>query len=134
MNFLSQNWWWILLVIGVFLLFSRRGHGLGGFGHGHHGYQTSPGGYREDRDHSEHSASGHSIRPAVATDPVTHKDVPTTQAVTSVYQGRIYYFENADSRQRFEAAPDQYAREGLSYPVASEARTVERPRRRRGGC
>lgn len=131
MNFLSQNWWWIPLLIVVFLLFSRRGrHGLGGFGHGHHhGYQTSHGGYGDDRDHPEHSA-----RPTVATDPVTHKDVATTQAVTSVYQGRIYYFESADSRQRFEASPEQYARQGLSYPVASEDRRVERPRRRHGGC
>ena len=67
MNFLSQDWWWILLLIGVFLLLGRRGHhGLGGFGRGHHGNQTSHGGYRDDRDHA-----GHSARPTVAKDPLT---------------------------------------------------------------
>ncbi|HKS56500.1 MAG TPA: YHS domain-containing protein [Steroidobacteraceae bacterium] len=129
MNFLSQNWWWILLLIGVLLLFSRRGHhGLGGFGHRDHRYPTSPGEYRDHREHPEHSAG-----PTVATDPVTHNDVATTQAVTSVYRGRIYYFESADSRQRFETSPEQYARQGLSHPAASEDRVAERPRRR-GGC
>lgn len=127
MNFLSQNWWWILLLIGVFLFLGRRGHGgFGGFGHGHPGHG---GGSSDHRDHSQRPAD-----PTIATDPVTHKDVPTTQAVTSVYQGRIYYFESPENRQRFEASPEQYARQGLSYPHDSEERAVDRPRRRRGGC
>jgi len=75
----------------------------------------------------------------LAIDPVTRKDVSTENALTSIYQGRIYYFETAESRQRFEASPDQYAREGLGQPLsppqgAPQEGPYEPPRRRRGGC
>jgi YHS domain-containing protein len=77
----------------------------------------------------------------LAIDPVTRKDVATDRALTSIYQGRIYYFETAESRQRFEASPEQYAREGLGQPLSSpqgaspqEGPYEPRPRRRGGGC
>ena len=40
MDWLSQNWIWIALVIGGYFLLSRMGMGMGGCGMGHrsHGY------------------------------------------------------------------------------------------------
>ena len=75
----------------------------------------------------------------LAIDPVTRKDVATEHALTSIYQGRIYYFETAENRQRFEASPERYAREALSQPLspppgASPQEGALEPRRRRGGC
>jgi YHS domain-containing protein len=84
-------------------------------------------------DSTQSSASG------LAIDPVSRKDVSIAGALTSVYGGRIYYFETPESRQRFEASPQQYAREELGRPLAaapseSEPRESETRRRRRGGC
>lgn len=128
MDWLLQNWLWILLALGAILLFRRgRHHGLRGLGHGHHGRSGGA------HDHSDHSV--HPTNPETATDPVTHKDVSTEHAVTSVHQGRIYYFETPESRQQFETSPEKYAREELGHAPSSAESAVERPRtRRRHGC
>ena len=77
---------------------------------------------------TQSSASG------LAIDPVTRKDVSTAGALTSLYGGRIYYFETPENRQLFEASPQQYAREEFGHPLAP-APTESEPRpRRRGGC
>jgi YHS domain-containing protein len=54
----------------------------------------------------EHEASG---VPEKAVDPVSGREVLTTGAPTAAHKGRIFYFESAESRQRFEAAQQQYA-------------------------
>lgn len=145
MNWLSQNWLWLLLGLGMLVVLTRGGHHRRR-GWGHHGGT----GYAQtgDFDHGDHGGgssvpdhSQHSSQAALAIDPVTRKDVSTATALTSIYQGRIYYFESAENRQRFEAAPEQFAREGLGRPVGptgpaqgpGEYRDDRRPRRR-GGC
>lgn len=48
------------------------------------------------------------VESAPATDPVSRSPVDLTTAVATVYQGRAYYFESRENRDRFEEAPDQY--------------------------
>jgi len=74
----------------------------------------------------------------LAIDPVSRKDVSITGALTSFYDGRIYYFETPENRQRFEASPQQYARAELGRlaaptPGASETSDESATRRRRRG-
>ena len=142
MNWLSQNWLWVVLGLGALWWFLSRG-GLGGRRRlGYHGPGTSyePDRSSEDRERmvarsmSDAPTSG---MPATAIDPVSRQDVSTGQAVTSVYQGRIYYFQSAENRQRFEQSPQQYARPELGQPLGQGqspgGAEQERPRRR-GGC
>ena len=138
MTWLTENWIWIVLGLGVVFMLLRGGHhGHGGMvdhsygGHGGigHGGSTAPddSGYGGDR-------SQHPAQPALAVDPVTREDVSTATALTSVYEGRIYYFVNAANRQRFESSPAQFSREGLGHSLGP-APGVPQPRpRRRGGC
>lgn len=95
MNWLSQNWIWIVVAI-AFVLFMRRG-GLAGCGMGH----------------SRHGGGGHGgdagSGARAPVDPVSGKEVDTRHAITSYYGGRAYYFEGAETRQRFEASPEKYA-------------------------
>lgn len=65
-----------------------------------------------------------------ATDPVSGKRVRADHALSSVYTGRVFYFESADTRQRFEEDPERFARGASGVPVASDAP----PRRRHHGC
>lgn len=132
MNFLSQNWLWIAVAIGaVFFMFrgghggfGRMGHGgFGSMGHGGHGSH----GHGRDRDRLPDRASetvGASI------DPVSGAAVRTDGALTSVYKGRVFYFASKENRDRFEAAPAEFAGKASGVELPS---TVERPRRR-GGC
>jgi len=85
-------------------------------------------------DSMQSSASG------LAIDPVSRKDVSITGALTSLYGGRIYYFETPENRQLFEASPQQYARAEFGRPLAptpggsgTSGESATR-RRRRGGC
>lgn len=57
----------------------------------------------------------------------------TAQALTTVYQGKIYYFASKENRDRFEAAPQEYAQKAAGLPLRSDEAATERPRRR-GGC
>lgn len=143
MNWLAQNWIWILLGLAVLVVlvvlgrgrFHGRGglshHGSGGAHYGGGGYSaaTGPQGSGHGDQHSQHPE-----QPGLAIDPVTRQDVSTAAALTSIYQGRIYYFTSAESRQRFEASPAQYAREGLGHSLGPAQSTEPPPRRRRGGC
>lgn len=136
MNWLSQNWIWVALAIGAGFFFLRSGHGghagghggglgglLGGMGHG--------GGYG---GHSEPPNSrATSNAPEAAVDPVGGEAVHTAQALTSLYQGKIYYFASKENRDRFEAAPHEYARKAAGHP-AGPAGSSDRQSRRRRGC
>jgi len=117
MNWLTQNWVWIVLAIGAVWLFSRgglAGCGMGGHGgHAGHGGGTGPvpGG-----DPMRNPGSFAGAIPDKAVDPVSGREVLTTHAVTAVYQGRVLYFESPENRQRFEAAPQQYTSGGPPPP------------------
>ncbi|WP_157979346.1 YHS domain-containing protein [Rhodoferax ferrireducens] len=99
MEWLQQNWINLLVLVGVilFLRFSGMGCGFGSRRiRPQHSLDRQP-----DSDTAVESAS--------TTDPVSRRPVDPTSAVATVYQGRAYYFESRENRDRFEAAPDQYA-------------------------
>jgi YHS domain-containing protein len=94
MQWLSQNWIWIVLAIGVFLMMRR-----GGMGHGHsHG----------SGEHT-HRNPGSDAADRSAKDPISGEIVNPETAVNAMYQGRVYYFASRENRDTFEASPAQYA-------------------------
>lgn len=99
MEWLSQNWTYLLVLVGV-LLFMRFG-GMGcGFG-GQRGHAGHRNGTRGDADAPAEATS--------TTDPVSQRPVDPRSAVATLYRGRAYYFESRENRDRFEAAPEQFA-------------------------
>ncbi len=139
MQGLTQNWSWILIAIAVVAFFLlRRGRGHGGIGHGGHG----DGGFDLGSNHGHHhhhdsdDADGRGAPlpqqlPETVVDPVSGAAVHTADAITSVYQGRAYYFASKEDRDRFEAAPQDYANKVQGIPIGGSA---ERPHRRHHGC
>ena len=134
MSWLAQNWVWIVVGVAfVWFFFGGRlgrhagGHGgvgglLGGLGHGGHG-----------GDAGQPDARPAGSAPEAAVDPVGGDAVRTAQALTSIYQGKIYYFTSKENRERFEAAPQEYAQKAAGHPLRSNEAANERPRLR-GGC
>ncbi|MFZ5510276.1 MAG: YHS domain-containing protein [Pseudomonadota bacterium] len=124
MEWLSQNWVWILFAVVVLLMFRR--HGFGGLlgGHGHHGGQHDQGEGHE----------GHDERPRTeaAIDPVSGNPVRIEGALTSVFRGRVYYFQSQENRVLFEASPERYAGAARGEALADEQAARSRPHRRRG--
>lgn len=55
--------------------------------------------------------------PEAAVDPVSGETVRTGQALTSLYEGKVYYFASKENRERFEAAPQQYAHKASDHPA-----------------
>ena len=99
MDWLTQNWIYLLLLVGV-ILFMRFG-GMGcGFG-GRHAH-PAPGPKQQDAEDAP-------IESSPPTDPVSRRTVDPTTAVATMYQGRAYYFESRENRDRFEASPAQFA-------------------------
>lgn len=99
MEWLSQNWWWILLAVGVFFFLRRRatGGGMGGgMGCGMGGHRPLP---EEHRSPEE----------GPARDPVNRHPVDRDRALTSVFDGRTYYFESEESRSEFNRDPQRFA-------------------------
>lgn len=126
MEWLSQNWLWIVVAIGGFYLMTRMhgmGHGMGhsrGHGHGRHG---------------DHPPSDGRVDAGTAIDPVSRRAVATGgAAISAVYRGSAYYFENRENRNAFEADPANYAAgtPGAGQVIGSEEADRERPRRRHG--
>ena len=100
MQWLAQNWIWIVFAIGILLLMRRGGIGCGMGGHGH-----------------AHGASRHEEQHHVDTrpkDPVSGEEVNPETAVNAMYQGRVFYFASRENREKFEASPAQYAASGSS--------------------
>lgn len=136
MSWLAQNWVWVVVgaAIAWFALRGRLGghaggHGggvLGGMGHGGHG-----GGHGGHGDQPAPRPGANA--PEAALDPVGGEAVRAAHAVTSVYEGKIYYFASKENRERFEAAPQEYARKAAGHAVRPAEAAAERPRRR-GGC
>ena len=134
MNWLSQNWLWVVLGIGVaYYLFVGRfgGHGAGHgglIGMGHGGHAGGGDGGHGDRPDSRAAANA----PEAAVDPVGGEAVRTAQALTSLHQGKIYYFATKENRDRFEAAPQEYAQKAAGHPVVPAGVADHRTHRRRG--
>ncbi len=122
MEWLSQNWIWIVVAIGG-LYFMTRMHGMGsGMGHAM-GRGDSP------------PANGGTGSTTVF-DPVSRRMIaPGGSSISAVYHGRAYYFETKEDRDAFEADPEKYiaAAPGAGQVIGSEDSNRERPRRR-GGC
>ncbi len=141
MSWLAQNWVWVLIAAAIAWFMFRgghaRGHGglggmLGGLGHGGHGGHVGHGGGHGDHGGQPDTRPEGSV-PEAAVDPVGGEAVRTAQAPASVYQGKIYYFASKENRDRFEAAPQEYAHKAAGHPVRPAEAAYERPRRR-GGC
>lgn len=91
-----KNVGWLLLWGGLFLVMMRYGcgaHVTGGHGH-HAGHEPAAGG---------------KVR-----DPVCGMEVDPHTAVSTMHQGRTFYFCSASCRERFSKAPDDYM--GASIP------------------
>ena len=140
MGFLSMNWLWISIAIGVaFYLFRRKsGAHTGGYGADvrnlldglRRGGQQGHGGHA---GHDVPPSSGSSpVAPEAAIDAVGGEPVSTAKALTSLHQGRVYYFSSKENRDRFEASPEEYAAKVSSYPVPGPG--TEHVRRHRHGC
>jgi YHS domain-containing protein len=114
MEWLSQNWAWLIFVVGVFMLMRQGGMGCGmGLGHANDGPNPQTGG--ADRDQN--------TRPK---DPVNGEFVNPETAVNSMYQGRVYYFASRENRDAFEGEPSKYA--------SSEAARTVRHQHHHHGC
>lgn len=142
MNTLSQNWVWILIGLGVLVFLFRGGHrGLGGFGHGGFGHAGHGHGrdYLGRHDHGEGAGEARqdyaapAPPPESAIDPVSGAAVRVADAVTSVHQGRVYYFASKENRDRFEASPGEFAAKAAA-PLIDRNAGLERPHHRRRGC
>lgn len=128
MNWLYQNWIWIVLVIGGFFLMARLG-GMGRYGAGRsagHRHGTS----------NDNPPAARGPGPDTAFDPVSrHVLASGGDAISSVYRGRAYYFESRENRDAFESNPEKYLAGTASAGEIIEAdRRVERRGRRRHGC
>ncbi|WP_447954082.1 YHS domain-containing protein [Sphingopyxis chilensis] len=131
MHGLTQNWSWILIVLAVvaaFFFFVRRGRRHGGSdfdGNRRHRRQRD----LEDADRGGVPRPQQQL-PDSVVDPVSGAAVRTAGAITSVYQGKAYYFASKENRDRFEAAPQDYANKVQGIPMAGNA---DRPRSRHHG-
>ncbi len=118
MEWLTQNWIYLLLLAGV-MLFMR----FGGAGCGFAGRRARP---AHGPDHLG-GANG-PVENAEATDPVSRRAIDPKTAVATVYQGRAYYFETRENRDRFELAPDQFVN------APGDGRDAVAHRHHGGGC
>lgn len=85
---------WALL----FMFMMRFGCGAHVMGHRHHGH------------HGHHGdENGGRSQPTQAVDPVCGMTVATADARSSFFGGRAWYFCSPACREKFEAAPGQYA-------------------------
>ena len=137
MSWLTQNWVWVVVAIAIawFFFRGRLGGalgGLGGHGGGFGGHGSGHGGGQGSHDEQPGSARPANA-PEATIDAVSGEAVVTAQALSTVYQGKIYYFASKENRERFEAAPQDYAPKAAGQPVRSAEPAYERPRRR-GGC
>ena len=104
MNWLSQNWTWLLVAV-VGAAFMLRHHG------GSHAGHAQP-------------VVPSTAEPAQLVDPVSRNPLPAQTGVSSVYRGQPYCFDSRENRDAFEADPGRYV----------AAIPPQQPPRRRGGC
>ena len=128
MEWLAQNWVWILFAVVVLLMFRRHRYGGGLLGgHGHHG-----GHHDQGEGHESHEGHDGQPRAEAAIDPVSGTPVRIEGALTSVFRGRVYYFQSQENRVLFEASPERYAGAARGEALADEQAARSRPHRRRG--
>lgn len=126
MAWLSQNWTWLAVAaaIGFYAFRGRLGGRTGARGSGSGGMLGHMGhGNGESREGPGEARVGDGLRsaPEAAVDPVGGEAVRTASTLTSVYQETIYYFASKDNRDRFEAAPQDFAQKAVGYPAKSAA-------------
>lgn len=104
MEWLSQNWLWLVLLVGAYFLMSRTGMGCCGISHSHdHGHAS--GGHGS----GAHGGSEEKRMDVVKLfDPVSQQMLPAATAIASVHQGHVYYFEDRANRDAFESEPERY--------------------------
>lgn len=108
MDWITHNWVWVIFVISV-LLMMRRGGMSCGMGHDRSGADSGQNSQKENGHIAEH------------LDPVNGISVDPENCLSSVYQGRIYYFSSKENREQFESTPSKYEHGGESF------RTEPRP-------
>lgn len=111
MDWLSKNWIWIVFALGVFLMLRHHG-GLGRMRRSHQYGETNGGTAFDNRERLKDPVSGEQVDPA--------------SSINSTYQGHTYYFRSRENRDKFEAAPAQYA--------TASATAGDTHRHRRHGC
>lgn len=69
-------------------------------------------------------------------DPVSHRMLPDVTAVASVYQGRIYYFEDRANRDVFEAEPEKYVAgsQAIGQQISAPGQPGGHPKQGHGCC
>ena len=104
MGWITQNWIW--LALGIVVLFIMRRAGLGHFAGDHAGYRSGGQGMQPDR-------GAPPTAPTTTIDPVNGQPIRADRAQTTLYRGAIYYFASSKNRDRFEAAPQEYAHKAV---------------------
>jgi YHS domain-containing protein len=69
-------------------------------------------------------------------DPVSQRMLPAATAVASVYQGRIYYFEDRANRDVFEAEPEKYLTglQAIGQQISASGKSNEHSHQGHGCC
>jgi YHS domain-containing protein len=138
MDWLNENWVWLVVAVGAFILMTRMhsmgvGCGTGSIG----GRRRHAGSIAEGNEMDEadmQHASGHGIGPSGMIDPVSrHAIAAPESAVSTVYRGRMYAFEDRQNRDAFEREPEMYLADGAvtGQAIANER---ARPHRHHGCC
>ena len=127
MEWLTQYGIWVLVIVAAVVLFRRMGHrgSVGYHGFGTHGDSAAAG---------EAQAQGNAAplrAPQAAVDPVSGNAFKTEHAITSYYRDRVYFFENEETRRRFDAEPERFA---TSAGGVDARPAEERHQHRRHGC
>jgi YHS domain-containing protein len=129
MDWLTQNWIWIVVAALALVMFRRMGHhGFGG--PAHYGFGTNGDAAGADSTARSQDVGASPRGPEAAIDPVSGNALKTEHAITSFYHGRVFFFENEDTRRRFEAEPERFAA-GTS---GVDPQAVEQRQHRRHGC
>lgn len=102
MDWLSQNWSWIAIAVGGFFLMTRMGGSLGG---GCCGMGQS---MNQSPQSSNSPPTDRGTGSGTAFDPVSRRALSAEATISTVYQGRAYYFENRENRDAFETDPKKY--------------------------
>ena len=109
MDWLSENWTWIVLLAGGYFLISRMGIGRAmGHSYGHN--------HAAGHDHRDEEYD-HPGDASEAFDPVSLNPVPTATGFASIHHGQVYQFEDRVNRDAFEAEPEKYL---SSLPISAQ--------------
>jgi YHS domain-containing protein len=131
MEWLSQNWLWIVFLVGGYFLMSRMGMGCG-MGHSH-GHNHASGGHGNS---AHNGARDHTAEPVKLFDPVSQHMLPAETAIASVHQGQVYYFEDRANRDAFESEPEKYlaGAPAIGQTIAASVAPANQTHRSHGCC